>query len=119
MPIAVSNKDFEDMFANSLNFYQANAGDKHTFTCEILEQISVFDSPVDYLSYTPGTNQITWSGGNFLTEGFQVGDEIAVIVYNSNGNVHATTLVDVLVVEASYIIVDAHVHGKVAVNTLR
>ena len=112
MPIAVSNKDFEDMFANSLNFYQANAGDKHIFTCQILEQISVFDSPVNYLSYTPGTNQITWSGGNFLTEGFEVGDEIDVVVYNSNGNVHATTTVDVLVVEASFIIVDANVSWK-------
>lgn len=112
MPIAVSNKDFEDMFSNSLNFYQANAGDKHTFTCSILEQISVFESPVNFLSYTPGTNQITWSGGNFLTEGFEVGDEIAVIVYNSNGTVHTTTTVNVLVVEASFIIVDAHVSWK-------
>lgn len=112
MPIAVSNKDFEDMFANSLNFYQANAGDKHIFTCQILEQISVYDSPINYLSYTPGTNQITWSGGNFLTEGFEVGDEIDVVVYNSNGTVHATTTVDVLVVEASYIIIDAHVTWK-------
>lgn len=112
MPIAVSNKSFEDMFSNSLNFYQANAGDKHTFTCTILEQISVFDSPINYLSYTPGTNQITWSGGNFLTEGFEVGDEVDVIVYNSNGTVHATTTVDVLVVEASFIIVDANVTWK-------
>jgi hypothetical protein len=112
MPIAVSNKSFEDMFSNSLNFYQANAGDKHTFSCTIIEQISVFDSPVNYLSYTPGTNQITWSGGNFLTEGFEVGDEIDVIVYNSNGTVHATTTVDVLVVEASFIIVDANVIWK-------
>lgn len=112
MPIAVSNKSFEDMFSNTLNFYQANAGDKHTFSCTILEQISVFDSPVNYLSYTPGTNQITWSGGNFLTEGFEVGDEIDVIVYNSSGTVHATTTVAVLVVDASFIIVDAHVSWK-------
>lgn len=112
MPIAVSNKSFEDMFSNTLNFYQANAGDKHTFSCTIIEQISVFDSPVNYLSYTPGTNQITWSGGNFLTEGFEVGDEIDVIVYNSSGTVHATTTVDVLVVEASFIIVDAYVSWK-------
>lgn len=112
MPIAVSNRSYEDMFTNSLNFYRANAGDKQTFTCTILEQISVFDSPVNYLSYTPGTNVITWSGGNFLTEGFEVGDEISVIVYNSNGTVHATTIVDVVVVEASYIIVDANVTWK-------
>lgn len=112
MPITVSNRSYKDMFNASLNFYRANAGDKQTFTCDILETISVFDSPVNYLSYTPGTNVITWSGGNFLTEGFQVGDEVDVIVYNSNGTVHATTTVDVLVVEPSYIIVDAHVSWK-------
>lgn len=112
MPISVSNKSFEDMFSNSLNFYQANAGDKHIFTCNIFEQISVFDSSINYLSYTSGTNQITWSGGNFLTEGFQVGDEISVIVYNANGTVDTTTIVNILVVEASFIIVDAFVDWK-------
>ena len=51
MPITVSNKSYKDMFNASLDFYRANAGDKQTFTCDIIETISVFDSPVNYLKF--------------------------------------------------------------------
>jgi len=79
MPITISNKSFEDMFSNSLNFYQANAGDKQVFTCDITENISIIETPAVLLSYFPGLNQISLSGASFLSEGFEAGDEIEVI----------------------------------------
>ena len=107
MPITISSKSFEDMFSNSLNFYQANAGDKQTFTCDITENISIIETPAVLLSYFAGQNQISLSGANFLLEGFEAGDEIDIIIYNSNGNVHHTNTVDIVSVTANSMIVNA------------
>lgn len=112
MPITISSKSFEDMFSNSLNFYQANAGDKQTFTCDITENISIIETPSVLLSYFPGLEQISVSGANFLLEGFEVGDEIEVIIYNANGTIHATNTVDILTVSANAMTVDAALNWK-------
>ena len=112
MPITISNISYQDIFANSLNFYQANAGDRQTFTCDITENISIIETPAVFLSYFPGLEQISVSGANFLLEGFQVGDEIEVIIYNSNGTIHATNTVDILVVSANAMTVDAALNWK-------
>jgi hypothetical protein len=107
MPITISNKSFEDIFSNTLNFYQANAGDRQTFTCDITENISIIETPAIVLSYFAGQNQISISGASFLSEGFQAGDEIEVIIYNANGNVHHTNTVDIVSVTANSMVVDA------------
>lgn len=112
MPITISNKDFEDMFSNSLNFYQANAGDKQTFTCTITENISIAETPSVLLTYFAGLNQVNLSGANFLTEGFQAGDEIEIIIYNANGSVHHTNTVDIVSVTATSMIVSASLTWK-------
>lgn len=112
MPITISSKSFEDMFSNSLNFYQANAGDRQTFTCDITENISIIETPAVFLSYFPGLEQISVSGANFLLEGFEVGDEIEVIIYNANGTIHHTNTVDILTVSANAMTVDASLNWK-------
>ena len=112
MPITISNISYQDIFANSLNFYQANAGDRQTFTCDITENISIIETPAVFLSYFPGLEQISVSGANFLLEGFEVGDEIEVIIYNANGTIHATNTVDILTVSANAMTVDAALNWK-------
>ncbi len=112
MPITILNKDFEDMFSVNRNFYQANAGDLQTFTCTIKENVSITETPSVQLSYYPGLNQVSLSGGNFLTEGFEAGDEIEIIIYNSNGNIHHTNTVDITFINASTIGVNASLTWK-------
>jgi len=112
MPITISSKSFEDMFSNSLNFYQANAGDRQIFTCDITENISIIETPAVLLSYFPGQNQISLSGANFLLEGFEAGDDIEVIIYNANGNIHHTNTVTIVSVTANTMVVNASMTWK-------
>jgi hypothetical protein len=112
MPITISSKSFEDMFSNSLNFYQANAGDKQVFTCDITENISIIETPAVLLSYFPGLNQISLSGASFLSEGFEAGDDIEVIIYNSSGSIHHTNTVTIVSVAANTMVVNASLTWK-------
>lgn len=107
MPITISSIDFEDMFSVNRTFYQANAGDKQTFTCTITENIAIAETPNILLTYFAGINQVNLSGANFLTEGFEPGDEIEIIIYNSNGNIHHTNTVDIVSVTATSMVVNA------------
>jgi len=45
MPLTIANKNFEDIFSNDLSFYQSNAGDTQTFTCNLSETIEFVSSP--------------------------------------------------------------------------
>lgn len=107
MPILISSIDFKDMFSVNRTFYQANAGDKQTFTCTITENIAIAETPSVLMTYFAGINQVNLSGANFLTEGFEAGDEIEIIIYNSNGNIHHTNTVDIVSVTATSMIVNA------------
>jgi len=112
MPITISNIDFEDMFSVNRTFYQANAGDKQTFTCTITENIAIAETPSVLLTYFAGINQVNLSGANFLTEGFEPGDEIEIIIYNANGNIHHTNTVDIVSVTATSMVVNATLTWK-------
>lgn len=112
MPITISSIDFKDMFSVNRTFYQANAGDKQTFTCTITENIAIAETPSVLLTYFAGINQVNLSGANFLTEGFEAGDEIEIIIYNSNGNVHHTNTVDIVSVTATSMVVNATLTWK-------
>ena len=112
MPITISSIDFEDMFSVNRTFYQANAGDKQTFTCTITENIAIAETPSVLMTYFAGINQVNLSGANFLTEGFEPGDEIEIIIYNSNGSVHHTNTVDIVSVTATSMIVNASLTWK-------
>lgn len=112
MPIIVSNQNYNDMFNVNLGFYRANAGDKQTYTCTLTENISITETPAIILTYFAGLNQISLSGASFLSEGFQAGDEIEVIIYNANGSVHHTNTVDIVSVTANTMVVDASMTWK-------
>jgi hypothetical protein len=112
MPIIVSNQNYNDMFNVNLGFYRANAGDKQTYTCRLTENISIIETPAIVLSYFAGLNQISLSGASFLSEGFEAGDDIEVIIYNANGNVHHTNTVEIVSVTANTMIVNASMTWK-------
>jgi hypothetical protein len=104
MPISANNKEYVDMFSNTLSFYTANAGDKQTYQCRLFETVRVEESGSVLFSYNSGTKTVYVSGINFLTEGFESGDEIQIIEYNSNGNVHNTHTTDVLLAASNFLI---------------
>lgn len=104
MPISANNKEYVDMFGNTLTFYQSNAGDLQTFSCRLFETVRVEESGSVLFSYNSGTKTVYVSGINFLTEGFESGDEIQIIEYNSNGSIHHTHTTDVLLAASNFLI---------------
>lgn len=109
MPAFILNQSFKDIFNQSLSFFQANAGDTQEFTCEILERIRLQSSSTLLMNLDPTNNTINIVGGNFLTEGFRVGDVVLVSAFNSNGNPKGTTTLIVLAVSSSFIVLSGSV----------
>ena len=99
MPIRIISQDFTDLYSNTLNFYQSNAGDMQTIEFKILEQILVIGSTDNYLGYNALEDKITYSQGSWLVEGFRVGDTVSYQKFNSAGlpttTIATTTIVSV------------------------
>jgi len=110
MPITVTTKDFEDIFSNNLTYYKANAGDTQTATFEVLENIRVIGSSTNILTVDNANKIITWTAGNFLNEGFRVGDELQITVYHQNGNVNHTYTSNITICDPNQIKVSATTH---------
>jgi hypothetical protein len=85
MPITILEKEYTDVYGNSLPFYQSNAGDKTLVKYKILEQFLVISNSQNVLSLNFLENTITWSSGNWLKEGFVVGDVVQIRKYDSLG----------------------------------
>lgn len=109
MPAFILNQSFKDIFNQSLSFFQANAGDTQEFTCEILERIRLQSSSTLLMNLDPTNNTINIVGGNFLTEGFRVGDVVTISAYNSNGNLNGSTTLTILAVSSSFIVLNGTV----------
>jgi hypothetical protein len=100
MPVSITSKTFDNL-SGTFGFYKANAGDSTEVTIEITETIRAESSIQNVFGYNASTKIITWGNGNFLTEGFRVGDEIQVEVVDSAGVVIATSNVDIVFLEAT------------------
>tara|TARA_R110000751_G_scaffold73709_2_gene149086 strand:+ start:10338 stop:12674 length:2337 start_codon:yes stop_codon:yes gene_type:complete len=85
MPIRIVSRSFQDLYGNTLDFYQSNSGDMQLIEYTILEQILVIGSMSNYLSYNALENEITWSSGSWLVEGFRVGDSVLYRNYDDTG----------------------------------
>jgi hypothetical protein len=109
MPALIANQLFKDIFNQSLSFYQSNAGDTQTFTCNIFERIQFVSSPSLLFNLTQSTNTINIIGGNFLTEGFRAGDIVQISAYNSNGNLNGSNTLTITAISASFIILSGAV----------
>jgi hypothetical protein len=91
MPIKIINKEYTDLTGATRTYYESNAGDKQIVEYLVLEQILVISNAQNYISYNALENTLTWASGNFLIEGFRVGDVVNYRKYDSNGNFIAGT----------------------------
>ena len=118
MPITLISRNYEDIFGNNLNYYQANAGDTQTVKFEVWENIRAYGNGGSVLTLDAGNHIITWLNGNFLDEGFRVGDELQITIYGSNGSVNHTYTSNVLIVDPNQMKVDTHTHWYTTGETL-
>jgi len=100
MPTSIISTTFNNI-AGTLSYYKANPGDSTTVNIQIIETIRAESGISNVFGYNPSTKIITWGNGNFLTEGFRVGDEIQIEVTDNTGAIIATSNVNVNFVEAT------------------
>lgn len=86
MPITIIEKEYTDITGATVGFYQNNAGDRTLVKYTVLEQILVISNAQNFLQFNLLENTITWSGGNWYTEGFRPSEVYTIRVYDSNGN---------------------------------
>jgi hypothetical protein len=110
MPITLISRNYEDIFSNNLNYYQANAGDTQIVKFEVWENIRAYGNASSSLSLDAGNDLITWINGNFLDEGFRVGDEVQITVFHSNGTVHHTYVSTILICNPTQIKITVHTY---------
>ncbi len=84
MPVRLISREFTDINSVTLPSYRSNAGDimKATFVVGDITQVFSLNNA---WSYNITTKTITWSGGNWLAEGFRLGDTIQCTIYNATG----------------------------------
>lgn len=110
MPITLISRNYKDIFNDNLNYYKANAGDTQIVKFEVWENIRAYGNASSSLSLDAGNDLITWISGNFLDEGFRVGDEVQITVFHSNGTVNHTYVSNILICNPTQIKVTAHTH---------
>jgi hypothetical protein len=110
MPITLISRNYKDIFNDNLNYYKANAGDTQIVKFEVWENIRAYGNSISSLSLDAGNDLITWISGNFLDEGFRVGDEVQITVFHSNGTVNHTYVSNILICDPNQIKVTAHTH---------
>jgi len=83
MPIQVVSKDFTDIFGNSLSFYQANAGDKITFTADLHSSIRISSQQSPFqLNLSVYPYEITSPSLSWIEEGFRLNDTVQVSIWD-------------------------------------
>jgi len=110
MPILLISRDFEDIFSDNLGYYQANAGDTQIVKFEVWENIRITGTPTSNITHDHANLTITYLQGNLLDEGFRVGDELQITVYNSGGSAVHTYVSNVIIVQANQMKVSALTH---------
>jgi hypothetical protein len=85
MPIQIQNKEFTDIFANDLGYYQSNAGDLTAVTLTIHSNISM-TSLNNPLTLDISTYQIFSSTLGWLDEGFRLGDTVTISFYDNTSS---------------------------------
>jgi hypothetical protein len=99
MPVNLVTTSFLDQWGNTEPAYKSNAGDR--ITASLIFESSIRVSSVgNSLLLDPSINTITWSGGNFLLEGFRPGDTVVFNIYSASGTVlHSWTTTATLVTQ--------------------
>lgn len=90
MPVQVINKNFTDIFGNSTNFFQSNAGDFIIGTLRIQSRIQVKSNQSGVQLTLDASENIISNNGtgfDFLEEGFRTGDFVQCIKFSFGGSV--------------------------------
>jgi len=85
MPILINSTTFTDNFGNTLPFYKGNAGDKFSvnFNIASLVRMTSIGNP---LTLDSSLNQVTSPQISWIKEGFRVGDDALVQIYDNLGS---------------------------------
>lgn len=90
MGVQIINKVFTDIFGNSHNYYQSNAGDKITAKFIVSESIQLQTSAQTLFYLDAVNNIVTCATENFLIEGFRVGDTVRFSIFSFGGALIST-----------------------------
>jgi len=94
--IRVLNSEYDDIFGNTLPFYQANLLDR--IACRYIIEISIeltsSNSQLVVVGLSP--NQLQLYSGSWLDSGFRVGQTVDVNIYNISGSISGTTSATVI-----------------------
>ena len=85
MPLTIISKNYLDINNDPSGFYTCNAGDPIKIELKILERIFVIGGSSNIIQVDLFNDTLTWLNGNWLTEGFIVGDSPLVRKFNSSG----------------------------------
>lgn len=102
MAIQIIDKNFTYYDGSVREFYESNAGDRVEARLKILEQIAVISGAQNYFTFNLFENTITWSGGNWLIEGFRLQDQVNIRKYDNAGNLLAqANVLDIINISGS------------------
>jgi len=84
MPVQIFNKNYTDIFSNSLGYYKTNVGDPMSLDLTLHASIRM-SSNTNPFFLDGSINYITSSSQSWIDEGFRVGDSITLTIYDSGG----------------------------------
>jgi len=84
MPVQIFNKNYTDIFSNSLSYYKTNVGDPMSLDLTLHASIRM-SSNTNPFFLDGSINYITSSSQSWIDEGFRVGDSITLTIYDSGG----------------------------------
>lgn len=85
MPLTIIDKSFSDLNNELFGFYTCNAGDPIKIQFKILERIFVITGSTNIVQVDLFNDTLTWLNGNWLLEGFIVGDNPLVRKFSQTG----------------------------------
>lgn len=88
MPIQINSTTINNKVDQvPYTYYQCNAGDEMVASFDMNSTIHVQTGVQSSIEINPVTFEMTWLNGSWLDEGFRVGDNISITLYNNLGSV--------------------------------
>jgi hypothetical protein len=102
MPVQIFNKNYTDIFSNSLSYYKTNVGDPISLDLTLHASIRMSSSGNSF--FLDGSiNYITSGSQSWINEGFRIGDSITLTIYDSGGTQITTWNATILYVDDTVI----------------
>jgi hypothetical protein len=85
MSLILINKEFTDIFGDSLTFYRNNAGDKTSVEFTLDNAIRTRSGQNLQITAALSPNEFVRSVGNWIDDGWRVGDTYSMVLFQQNG----------------------------------